>query len=120
MNVYLDPTSPDHLNNVLFEKAPVDDPARSWRYTKEYCGRRNIIVNTIDLYGKRKPENDDVYVALEHMGSMRKLYWRIRRNKNYPTNINLKNFAKRILIQGEPPMADPAAYQNLDALCAKY
>jgi len=120
MNVYIDPTSPDHLGNALFKKNPGGDPSRPWRYTKEYCGRHNIIVNTIDFYGKKKPGNNDVYVSLEHTSFLRKLYWRIGRNRNYPTNINLNNFAKRILIQGEPPMADPAAYQSLRALFKIY
>ncbi len=120
MNVYIDPGSRYYLNNALFEKEAndsEDDFLLIWRHLKEYCRKRDIILNTADFWNKDRASKNDIYVSLGHKNFAKRFYWKLK-NKNH--SADLKNFKKRILLQGEPPVAEPEAYQSIKGLVKIY
>ena len=109
LNVYLDPTSHVHLNNVLFiedSKYNINNVARGPHiFLKKYCREKGINLNTIDLWNPARANTTDIYVSFDHKFLLRKL-WKLLKNKNYPI-INPNRFRKKILFHFEPPVVIP-------------
>jgi len=107
-NVYVDPTSPAHLNNVLFEKSErynQNNCREPFQFLKERGIQHNLHFQTIDFWAPEKAESTDIYLSFDHKILARKLYWRMR-SKKYPI-VDMKKFAKRVLFQFEPPLVIP-------------
>ncbi len=108
LNVYLDPSSYVHLNNVFFAKNSIyniNNCREPFIALKEHCRERDINLNTIDFWDPKKADGSDIYIAFEHKFILRKFYWKFR-NKNYPV-VDIKKFKKRVLFQFEPPVVVP-------------
>lgn len=121
-NVYIDPLSPEYLADKLFVRDEINDKDQRlfvWPYLKDYCLENSILLQTIDLRTHKNATPQDVYVSLDHKGFLKKLYWRARKNKNYPVN-NLESFKKRVLFQIEPPTVMPEVYQDIERLSRIY
>lgn len=107
-NVYLDPNSYVHLANLLFEKSDrynTNNCREPYIFLQEYCGERNIHLQTIDFWRQETANDSDIYVSFDHKFFLRKWYWK-KKNPHYPL-VNLANFQKKILFQFEPPVVMP-------------
>ena len=103
-NVYLDPNSYVHLQNVLFERSDrynTNNCREPVIFLSEYCSKRGINLQTIDFWDREKASAQDIYVSFDHKFFLRKWYWR-KRNPQYP-RVDLAKFKKRILFHFEPP-----------------
>jgi len=108
INVYIDPASYVHLNNIFFSddsKYNLNNCRRPFIFLKEYCRERGINLNTIDLWNPVAANPKDIYVSFDHKFLFRKIYWKLR-NGNYPI-INPSRFKKKILFHFEPPVVIP-------------
>lgn len=108
INVYIDPTSYLHLNNVFFgedSKYNINNARGPHIFLKKYCAERGINLNTIDLWNPATANATDIYVSFDHKFILRKFYWKLK-NKNYPI-VNPKRFKKKILFHFEPPVVIP-------------
>ena len=108
INVYIDPTSYVHLNNVFFRedsKYSTNNSNGPFIFLKKYCRERDINLNTIDLWNPVAANSKDIYVSFDHKFLLRKIYWKLK-NRNYPI-INPKRFKKKILFHFEPPVVIP-------------
>lgn len=108
INVYVDPNSYIHLDNILFGKDAkynLNSYFAGHIFLKKYCYERGIILNTIDLWNPAVATDEDIYVSFDHKFIPRKFYWKLK-NRNYPI-INLNKFKKRILFHFEPPNVMP-------------
>jgi hypothetical protein len=121
-NVYLDPNSYVHLENVLFEKSGrfnTNNCREPFIFLKEYCGQRGINLQTIDLWNQSEATNDDIYISFDHKKFIRRFYWKIR-DKRYPIIIRLDKFKKRVLFHFEPPIVMPEIYFDIKKLTKIY
>jgi len=121
-NVYIDPFSSAYLSDALFEKntsQDKDDRLLVWRYLKDYCFKKNILLHTIDFWSEAKATDTDIYVSIDHKNFLRKLYWKLRKNRKYPI-VRLRNFKKKILFHAEPPTVTPEVYLNIHGLFHMY
>ena len=107
-NIYVDPTSPLHLNNVLFEKSDAynkNNCREPFQFLKEQGIQHDLHFQTIDFWTPEKSKSTDIYVSFDHKFFLRRLYWKVK-HKWYPT-VDTSKFAKRILFQFEPPVVMP-------------
>ncbi len=108
LNIYIDPSSYVHLNNILFKKDSkynLNDILAVSRFLRKYCWERGINLNTIDVWNPAIATDEDIYVSFDHKRLFRKIYWKFK-NKNYPI-VNLNKFRKKILFHFEPPNVMP-------------
>ena len=112
-NVYIDPCSYIFLADRLF-----GEDLYIWYFIKNYCRQKGIYLKTVDFWNNKNKSPDDVYVSFEHKNFLQRLYWRTK-NRNYPI-VDSNHFKKKILFQGEAPVATPEVYKNIDGLLKKY
>ena len=120
-NVYLDPNSYVHLNNVFFAKDDrynINNCREPFIFLKEYCFQRDITLQTIDLWDSARATPSDIYVSFDHKFFPRKWYWRLRNNR-YPM-VNPNRFARKILFQFEPPVVAPEIKYLINATLKIY
>lgn len=84
LNAYIDPNSYIHLDNILFgkdNKYNFNNYLSGHIFLKEYCYKKGINLNTIDLWNPAAATNEDIYVSFDHRCLFRKIYRKLK-NKN--------------------------------------
>ncbi len=132
MNIYILPNNLAGPRDAFFDtsglKTTVGGPnALYWHEFREACKRAGIEAHTFDLWKREEARPDDTLIVINHPGET--FFWRALYFIKYFKqkggailarrrwlNEHYGSFAKRVLVQVEPPVSMPYVYRRLDAI----
>ncbi len=134
MNLYILPISTDQLKDNFFDPAPIPSGGQPnvdfWNEFSSGLKKAGVEAHTTDYWSKDKSQPDDILMVINHPGEtfLWSSFYFLKHFKKRGGFIlerrrflykNYRYFKKRILYQGELPVAMPYVYNNLPALNKK-